>query len=127
MLDGLALVLAVAAVTHAATYAWWLAAGITFVVAHFFLFCNVFRIARSLELAWAAVFVLLVCGTVLTETPSWPWTVGISFAMTVIVIGLQMRRPTYHGLAWQWINPSLADWPPKENAPKGVAASSAND
>ena len=34
-------------------------AAIIFVVAHFFLFCNILRMERSAELMWAAFFVAL--------------------------------------------------------------------
>ena len=38
---------------------WWIGFVIAFVVAHFFLFCNVFRVARPLELAWSGLFIVL--------------------------------------------------------------------
>src|SRR5262245_56032743 len=34
---------------------WWMGFIVAFVVCHFFLFCNIFRIARPLELIWSAV------------------------------------------------------------------------
>lgn len=44
-----------AALDRLAFPGWWLPA---MVVGHFFLFCNVFKVPRRLELAWAGVFVL---------------------------------------------------------------------
>lgn len=38
--------------------AWWLGFIVAFVVGHFFVFCNIFRVARPLELAWSGVFVV---------------------------------------------------------------------
>jgi len=28
----------------------------------------------------------------------------------VVVVVVQMRKPSYHGLGWQWINPELPNW-----------------
>src|SRR5687768_5424908 len=53
---------------------WW-SFIVVFVVAHFFLFCNVVRMARPLELIWAATFLALASATLLTEAPGWPITV----------------------------------------------------
>ena len=81
-----------------------------FVVAHFFLFCNVVRMARLLELAWAGVFVALAAATVALDAPDWPVTATVSLVATVVVVVVQMRKPSYHGLGWQWINPGLPAW-----------------
>ena len=88
----------------------WMGFIIAFVIGHFFLFCNVFRIARPLELAWSAVFVVLAAGTILTDTPGWPVTITVSLAVTVMAVVIAMRRPSYHGICWQWINPGLPVW-----------------
>jgi hypothetical protein len=81
-----------------------------FVVLHFFLFCNVFRLARPLELSWAGCFVLLVSATTLWNKPGWMLTVAISLLVTVVVIALELRKPSYHGIYWKRINPTLPDW-----------------
>jgi hypothetical protein len=88
---------------------WW-GFIIAFVVAHFFLFCNVVRMARPLELTCAAAFLALASATLLTEAPGWPITTGLSLAVTLVVVVLQMRNPSYHGLGWQRINPELRAW-----------------
>jgi hypothetical protein len=88
---------------------WW-SFIVVFVVAHFFLFCNVVRMARPLELAWAATFLALASSTLLMEKPTWPITALISLGVTVVVVVLQMRKPSYHGLGWQRINPGLREW-----------------
>ena len=59
---------------------WWAGMIIGFVVLHFFLFCNVFRISRPPELVWAAVFIVLSGFTILTEYPGWIATPIISEA-----------------------------------------------
>lgn len=81
-----------------------------FVLAHFFLFCNVFRLARPLELVWAAVFVALAAGTLAIDIPGWPATAAISLCVTVVVIPLEMRKLSYHGVGWERINPGLRSW-----------------
>ena len=81
-----------------------------FAVGHFFLFCNVFRVARSLELAWSTLFVLLAGSTIVTERPGWPITLSISLVATLLVIVAQVRKPAYHGIAWQRFNPKLIEW-----------------
>ncbi|MFN0058921.1 MAG: hypothetical protein ACKVX7_10735 [Planctomycetota bacterium] len=80
---------------------------VEFVLAHFFLFCNVVRMARTLELVWAGIFMALAGATVLFETPGWPATVSISLAATAVLVVVEMRKPSYHGLCWQRINPEL--------------------
>src|SRR6185503_16949754 len=93
-----------------ASVTWWWGFVPAFVVLHFFLFCNVFRIARPLELAWAVVFVALAGATIVVDQPGWIVTTAVSLVATVIVIALEMRKPSYHGIAWQKINPGLPQW-----------------
>ncbi len=88
----------------------WLGLVILFTVGHFFLFCNVLRMARSLELIWSSCFLLLAGCTILSARPGWPLTFGASFGVTCLVGWLQARRPSYHGVAWHRINPGLPQW-----------------
>src|SRR5262249_27454363 len=64
-------------------YVWWWGFVPAFVLAHFFLFCNVVRMARPLELVWAGVFVVLAGATVAFETPGWLVTAVVSLLVTV--------------------------------------------
>jgi hypothetical protein len=89
---------------------WWWGFVIGFAVGHFFLFCNVVRMARPLELVWAGAFVLLAASTIALGQPGWPLTICLSLALTALVVALQMRKPSYHGLGWQRINPGLPAW-----------------
>ncbi|MDB5342657.1 MAG: hypothetical protein JWP89_1034 [Schlesneria sp.] len=89
---------------------WWWGVGLAFVVLHFFLFCNIVRMARPLELVWAAIFTSLAAMTVTMNTPSPLATFGLSFLVTPIVVALEMRKSSYHGIAWQTINPNLPNW-----------------
>jgi hypothetical protein len=88
----------------------WMGFVIPYVVGHFFLFCNVFRIPRRLELLWAVVFVALALLTVTSGRPGWLATIAVSFTVTVVVIGLALRRPSYHGIGWRRLNPELHNW-----------------
>ena len=49
--------------------AWWAGVGVAFIVLHFFLFCNVFRIRRVPELIWASIFSALGATTIQTGFP----------------------------------------------------------
>ena len=83
---------------------------IAFVIAHFFLFCNVFRISRPLELAWAAVFTITAGATAATGFPGWAAAIAGTLVATSIVLILGVRAPDYHGILWQRINPDLPQW-----------------
>lgn len=89
---------------------WWWGFVIGFAVGHFFLFCNIVRMARPLELLWAGVFVALAVATITWGVPGWPLTAVLSLVVTAVVVWLQMRSPSYHGLGWQRINPGLPAW-----------------
>ena len=100
---------AVAAFALATLVPWW-GLMVAFVVAHFFLFCNVVRMARPLELVWAATFLALAASTLALDVPGWPITTAVSLAVTLVVVALQIRKPSYHGIGWQRINPGLRAW-----------------
>jgi hypothetical protein len=89
---------------------WWIEFIIAFVIAHFFLFCNVFRISRPLELIWAAAFVVTAGATVATGFPGWAAAIVGTLLATTVVLILGMRSPDYHGVLWQRINPNLPQW-----------------
>ena len=110
VLDVTVLVVGVVAALALAMMVWWWGFVVGFVVAHFFLFCNVVRMARPLELAWAGIFVALAAATVALDAPGWPVTASVSLVATVVVVVVEMRKPSYHGLGWQWINPGLPAW-----------------
>ena len=91
-------------------YVWWWGFIPAFVLAHFFLFCNMGRISRPLELIWAGVFISLAGTTISVEMPGWLVTVPVSLFVTVVVVVVEMRKPSYHGVGWQRINPGLPEW-----------------
>ena len=110
VLDVTILTVGLAATFALATVVWWWGFVLGFVLGHFFLFCNVVRMARSLELAWAAVFVVLATTTVTLGTPGWRITVSVSLFTTVLMVVVQIRKESYLGLGWRLINPELTDW-----------------
>jgi hypothetical protein len=95
----------------------WLALIVVCVVGHFFLFCNIFRISRGLELLWGAVFVGVTLGTRQFHIEGWIAWFLPTLAMTVVVVVIEMRKPSYHGIAWRRINPHLREWW-EENVPR---------
>jgi hypothetical protein len=66
--------------------------------------------ARPLELVWAGAFVLLAGATVAFDAPGWLLTSLFSLLVTVVVVTVEMRKPSYHGVGWKRINPGLPAW-----------------
>ena len=110
MIDIVVLIAATAVVILLLGSYTWISGVVAFVLAHFFLFCNIIRMSRPLELLWAGIFVLLAAGTMLYSLPGWPLTYLLSAIVTVIVSTVEMRKPSYHGVLWQRINPTLRQW-----------------
>lgn len=108
--DALILVSGIAAACALHSLAWWAGVIVVFVLGHFFLFCNVFRIARKPELIWAAVFILLTGSTLLTQRPGWAITFIVSALVGALLIARETRQPSYHGIGWRRINPTLPQW-----------------
>ena len=88
----------------------WLAVTVIFAVGHFFLFCNVLRMRRPLELTWTALYLLLASSTILTGFPAWPHTFLSMLGVTAVIAAIQVRLPSYHGVFWQRLNPGLPEW-----------------
>ena len=110
VLDAAALGVGVCLFIVAILLAWGIAFAVAFAVGHFFLFCNVFRIARILELTWVAVFVALEGARLSTGTPGVSTVIWISLALTLCVVLVELRRPSYHGVLWKTANPGLKEW-----------------
>lgn len=73
-------------------------------VGHFFLFCNVFRVRRAYELAWVAVFFVNVAAWAASGRLSWLGVLAAQAPFTLLAIGLEMKSPQYHGIAWRRLN-----------------------
>ncbi len=86
---------------------WWL---LLIVAAHFFLFCNVFRIVRRRELIWAGLFVLNVVIWVWFDRLTWSCVLLCQLPITVALIIADMRAPGYHGVLAKRLNPRLNDY-----------------
>jgi predicted membrane protein len=83
---------------------------VLFVVAHFFLFCNVTRMSRIPELVWAGIFVLSTSSSLIACVSSLGITIGFSVFSTIVLVALEVRKPSYHGMFWQKVNPNLEKW-----------------
>jgi hypothetical protein len=81
-----------------------------FVVGHFFLFCNVVRMSRLPELIWASSFLLLAISAFIYNNPSWLIVALASLSLSALLVFLEIRKPGYHGVFWQKINPNLKQW-----------------
>ena len=108
--DVVVILLGISGVWYVAPIDCFLAFVIGFAVGHFFLFCNVFRLARRLELAWATIFIGLCGSQIAAGQPGVTVTLLCTLVTTGIVIASQLRNPSYHGIGWQRINPKLLDW-----------------
>lgn len=98
VVDGLFLALCAAGILllreSMGTFVWIIAAA----AGHFFLFCNVFRVRRSYELAWSAVFLANVLGWAWAGRFTWTAVLAVQIPVTVLVIALEIRSPRYHGI-----------------------------
>lgn len=84
--------------------AWWLA---PMVVGHFFLFCNVIRLRRNLELLWAVVFLGNVGWWMAQGSLDWPMPLVWQMPFTFALILIEMKSSRYHGIAARKLNPQL--------------------
>ena len=89
---------------------WPLSVMVLVVVGRFFLFCNVFRLSRSLELVWAGVFLVLLSLKIDSDFVSWKTTMAMILCVTHIVVICEMKKSSYHGIFWRRVNPNLKDW-----------------
>jgi hypothetical protein len=110
VIDALVVAGGIVATVLLAQVEWWMGLIVGFSVGHFFMFCNVFRVAKSLELTWSVIFVGLTATTIVTGLPGWPVALGVTLVTTFVVIAAQLRRPSYHGIGWQRLNPKLREW-----------------
>ncbi len=74
------------------------------VLLHFFLFCNVFRVRTRFELIWAVSFVLNAGAWQIADELSWQRLLGSQLVITALVIGAELRSPSYHGIGHRWVH-----------------------
>ncbi|HEX7901733.1 MAG TPA: hypothetical protein VF950_28495 [Planctomycetota bacterium] len=98
VVDGIFLLLCAGAIVllreRMGTFVWIIAAA----AGHFFLFCNVFRVRRSYELAWTAVFLANVAAWTFSGRFSWTGILAVQLPVTLAAIALEIRSPRYHGI-----------------------------
>ena len=109
--DGIAIII----ITAMTIGLWNLTQGFSAICAlalgHFFLFCNIFRVRRSLELIWAGIFVLNVFAWALMRPEIWlKGVLMVQIPVTVTVILIEMFSPRYHGIMSKRINKRLDDY-----------------
>jgi hypothetical protein len=83
---------------------------LTIAAGHFFLFCNVFRIARRRELIWSGLYLLNVALWQSFDLLSWTGVLTSQIPVTIAVIVADMRSPEYHGVLADRMNPRLNDY-----------------
>ena len=76
-----------------------------FVLAHFFLFCNVFRVGQAAELVWGGLFLTTVAASRLSDEVRWEFVLLPMCGVTIVLILRTLRRSDYHGAFCQRINP----------------------
>ncbi len=108
-LDVVVLAVGLPAATGVIFLDFWTGVAGAFVVLHFFVFCNVVRMARRFELIWAGAFAGVAI-LAAAEVVRWPTALGISLGVTGVMIVRQMRLPSYHGVGWRRVNPELPTW-----------------
>jgi hypothetical protein len=69
-------------------------------LAHFFLFCNVFRIRRSYELVWTGAYLMNLGYWILLRELSWLHVLAWQTPLTVAFMVAEVRSPRYHGILW---------------------------
>lgn len=87
---------------------WWLwgplgefALLLPFVLGHFFLFCNVFRVGTRAELVWCFCFVAVFLGSL---HGGWFGMGVLLLAQSPVTLGVilyALTRPDYHGIFWK--------------------------
>jgi hypothetical protein len=80
------------------------------VAGHFFLFCNVFRVARKRELMWAVAFVLNVACWLVLDRLNWSNALCSQLPVTIGLIGWEMKAASYHGVFADRVNSRLAEY-----------------
>lgn len=80
---------------------------IMFVVLHFFLFCNIFRIRRLPELIWGAMFVLNCILWLIYDSANMFPVMACQLPITFVVIVYEICMPHYHGVFARRLNSQL--------------------
>lgn len=95
--DALAILVCAVATTLGLTMIGDVAWFFPFVLGHFFLFCNLFRVRRLPELVWAGGFLTLVVACLIANV-SVLHAMWLVLPLTAGVLIYSIRRPDYHGI-----------------------------
>jgi|SRR5215469_8062836 len=98
---------ATAILWHLNSPLWWM---LLITAAHFFLFCNVFRIVRRLELIWATTFILNIGAWAWLNHLNWLFVLVCQLPLTLILLIAGIRSPGYHGIFANRLNPKLNEY-----------------
>jgi hypothetical protein len=82
---------------------------VPFTLAHFFLFCNVFRGTRGPELIWATVFLVNITAWNANGGINWPAICAIQLPLTAFLLWRETTKPWYHGIACRKWNAEHVD------------------
>ena len=74
------------------------------VLAHFFLFCNIFRVRQNYEFIWAGVFMANFGYWAVSNKFSWTNVLLCQAPVTAAFISAEMFSKRYHGIGSRWIN-----------------------
>ncbi len=83
---------------------WWL---LLIAAGHFFLFCNILRLIRRLELIWAVLFILNLGIWFCLQRLTGPRVLLCQLPVTFIVILVALKATRYHGIFAKRLNPRL--------------------
>ena len=108
--DAIVLVMASCLALFLNSYNYLYSALVVFVILHFFLFCNVVRMSRIPELIWASFFLFIFYLHLKLSVLSFNTALVSCILLTSILVLLESRKPSYHGIFWQRLNPKLPDW-----------------
>ena len=75
-----------------------------YVLGHFFLFCNIFRIRRKAELIWAGVFLVNFAACSLLGRLEIAVPLLAQLPVTIAALVWEIRQPTYHGIVCRKLN-----------------------
>lgn len=71
---------------------------VPFVIMHFFLLCNIFRIRRKQELLWAGLFLINCSIWIIVGRMDVGWIFVTQFVITAAIIVNELRSPHYCGI-----------------------------
>lgn len=80
------------------------------IIGHIFVFSNVFRISHSREFIWSGCFVLIGSVTIISGSAGWLYTIIMMLLICIFAVGINMQKPSYHGVFWRRVNPQLEHW-----------------